>query len=92
MDEGAKLSVIVEKLGLKNYTPKIDLDKKIVRSAEVNRPALQLNGFFEHFEARRIQLVGMVEWCSTFPLLALSPGTSSRRGVSTRSKSRRPRP
>ena len=62
MDEGAKLSVIVEKLGLKNYTPKIDLDKKIVRSAEVNRPALQLNGFFEHFEARRIQLVGMVEW------------------------------
>lgn len=29
--------------------------------ADVNRPALQLNGFYEHFEEDRIQLIGMVE-------------------------------
>ena len=62
MEEGAKLSIIAEKLDLKNFTPKIDLEKKIVQTSEINRPALQLNGFFEHFQEDRIQLIGMVEW------------------------------
>ena len=62
MGETAKLSVIAEKLGLKNYTPKIKLENKIVTTSEINRPALQLNGFFDHFEPRRIQLIGMVEY------------------------------
>ena len=30
--------------------------------ADVNRPALQLNGFYEHFEENRIQMIGMVEY------------------------------
>ena len=62
MGDGAKLSVIAEKLDLKNFTPKIKLENKNVVTAEINRPALQLNGFFEHFEEDRIQLIGMVEW------------------------------
>ncbi len=62
MGDTAKLSVIAEKLGLKNYTPKIKLENKIVTTSEINRPALQLNGFFDHFEPRRIQLIGMVEY------------------------------
>ena len=62
MEEGAKLSVIAEKLDLKNFTPKIKLESKLVKTSEINRPALQLNGFFEHFEEERIQLIGMVEW------------------------------
>ncbi|MCR5099174.1 MAG: HPr(Ser) kinase/phosphatase [Lachnospiraceae bacterium] len=62
MEEGAKLSVIAEKLGLKNFTPKIKLENKMVTTSEINRPALQLHGFFDHFEPRRIQLIGMVEY------------------------------
>ena len=62
MGDGAKLSVIAEKLNLKNFTSEIDLSQHEVHLADVNRPALQLNGFFDHFEAGRIQLVGMVEW------------------------------
>ncbi len=59
--EGAKLSEIQKKMSLVNYTKSIDLEKKKVHVADVNRPALQLNGFYEHFESDRIQLLGNVE-------------------------------
>lgn len=62
MSDGADLSKIAEKLSLKNFTPQIDLSKCVVKLADVNRPALQLNNFYEHFEANRIQIIGMVEW------------------------------
>ena len=29
--------------------------------ADVNRPALQLTGFFEHFDEERVQMIGYVE-------------------------------
>lgn len=60
--EGALLSDIAEKMQLKNYTPEIDLTKCRVRVPDINRPALQLNGFYDHFDANRIQLIGMVEY------------------------------
>ena len=62
MEKGAKLSVIADKLHLKNFTPEIHLDECYVKIADINRPALQLNDFYEHFEKDRIQLIGMVEW------------------------------
>ena len=62
MEIGADLSKIAKRLGLENFTPEIDLSKCVVKTADINRPALQLNGFYEHFEAGRIQLIGMVEW------------------------------
>ena len=60
--EGAKISKLAERLELKNFTESIDLAEHFVTLADVNRPALQLNGFYDHFEAGRIQLIGMVEW------------------------------
>ncbi len=33
----------------------------LVSSADINRPGLQLAGFFEHFDANRIQVLGKVE-------------------------------
>lgn len=59
--KGAKLSKIVEKLNLTNLTPNMDLTKHEVFIADVNRPALQLNGFYDYFEHGRMQLIGMVE-------------------------------
>ena len=61
-DQGAKLSKIAEFLELKNFTDEIDLSERYVKIKDINRPALQLTGYFEHFDSDRIQLVGMVEW------------------------------
>ncbi|MBQ5431615.1 MAG: HPr(Ser) kinase/phosphatase [Lachnospiraceae bacterium] len=62
VQEGALLSDIAEKMQLKNYTPEIDLTECRVRVPDINRPALQLNGFYDHFDKNRIQLIGMVEY------------------------------
>ena len=59
--KGAKLSKIAEKLNLRNFTPEIKLEEHEVYVADVNRPALQLNGFYDYFEHGRMQLIGMVE-------------------------------
>lgn len=59
--EGVKLSKIADELHLTNFTAELDLTQHYATVADINRPALQLNGFFEHFEANRLQLIGMVE-------------------------------
>lgn len=61
MTVGADLLTLTNKLKLKNFTESIDLGNKMVYIPDVNRPALQLNGFYEHFEANRVQIIGMVE-------------------------------
>lgn len=58
---GAKLSVLAENLHLNNYTDKIDLKDHMIYTSDINRPALQLNGFYEHFENQRTQILGNVE-------------------------------
>ncbi len=62
MAHSVPLEKVVEKMKLTNLTPEIDLkDKKIVTS-EINRPALQLTGYFEHFYSERAQIIGYVEY------------------------------
>ena len=61
MEDGVKLSKIAEQMGLINFTENIDLSEHIIKSPDVNRPALQLNGFYEHFENERVQIIGNVE-------------------------------
>ena len=61
----AKLSIPLEQLAkdmqLVNLTPEIPLDDILIDNTDLNRPALQLTGFLEHFDASRIQIIGMVE-------------------------------
>ena len=52
---------IVEKMNLENLAPEISREGIKVRQTEVNRPALELTGYFDHFAAGRIQLIGLVE-------------------------------
>lgn len=58
-------SVSVDKLtkllDLKVFTQDLDLKKHKVTLSDVNRPALQLSGYFEYFEPNRVQIIGMVE-------------------------------
>lgn len=62
MERGIKVSEIAEKMELKNLTPEVDLTKREVTVPDVNRPALQLSGFFEHFAYERLQVIGFVEY------------------------------
>ncbi len=59
---GVELRKLVEKMNLKNMTPAVEVIGKTVNIPEVNRPALQLAGFFDHFDSERIQIVGNVEY------------------------------
>ncbi|MCL2702901.1 MAG: HPr(Ser) kinase/phosphatase [Defluviitaleaceae bacterium] len=52
---------VLDEFGLLNLTPEIDLSGKFLVGPEVNRPALQLTGFFDFFESARLQIMGYVE-------------------------------
>ncbi len=60
--QGVKLTNLVEKMSLKNLTPEIDLSGKMISVPDVNRPALQLTGYFDHFDSVRVQIIGYVEY------------------------------
>ncbi len=62
MSNSVALSKVVDKMKLENLTPEIDISGKKVITTEVNRPALQLTGFFDHFESERVQIIGYVEY------------------------------
>ena len=53
---------IAELLDLKNFTDEIDLKKRKITTTDINRPALQLTGYFEHFEESRVEIIGNVEY------------------------------
>lgn len=53
---------LVERFSLKNLTPELSLEERVIRDSDINRPALQLTGYYEYFDAERVQLIGMVEY------------------------------
>ncbi|QFJ54729.1 HPr(Ser) kinase/phosphatase [Pseudobutyrivibrio xylanivorans] len=55
------VATVQERFNLTNFTPELNLEDAHVTVADVNRPALQLHGFYEHFEPSRIQVIGNVE-------------------------------
>ncbi|MDO4312430.1 MAG: HPr(Ser) kinase/phosphatase [Eubacteriales bacterium] len=57
-----EMSKLVEKMNLKNMTPDVALSGKYLEDPDVNRPALQLTGYFEHFDNQRVQIIGYVEY------------------------------
>ena len=70
-----EIQKVVEKMDLKNLTPDVGLADKYVEVPDINRPALQLTGFFDHFDAERVQIIGYVEY--TF-LEQMDPETKRR--------------
>lgn len=56
------LRSIVKELSLKEvYVPE-NIDEIKIVTNEVNRPGLQLSGFFDHFEPLRVQIIGKAEY------------------------------
>lgn len=60
--DGVRLTSLVEKMKLENLTPDLDIEGIYLTVPEVNRPALQLAGFFDIFDIDRPQLIGHVEY------------------------------
>ncbi len=57
-----ELEKLVDKMALENCTPDIDISNIQITQPEVNRPALQLTGFFDYFDSDRVQIIGNVEY------------------------------
>ena len=47
---------------LKVLTCEDDLDSVQITQSDINRPALQLAGFFDYFDHHRVQIIGQVEY------------------------------
>ena len=58
---GVTITELIDKLNLRNMTPELDTDTVMLIHPDVNRPALQLTGFFDHFDKDRVQIIGYVE-------------------------------
>lgn len=56
-----ELTKLIEKMNLENCTPELDTKKIKITQPDVNRPALQLAGFFDYFDSDRVQIIGHVE-------------------------------
>ena len=56
------VSELIDKLKLVNLTPDINVEDIKINQPDINRPALQLAGFLEHFETGRVQIIGFVEY------------------------------
>lgn len=60
--ERVKLTKVVEKMSLENLTPEVDAAGIWLHVSDVNRPALQLTGFYDQFDNDRMQVIGNVEY------------------------------
>ncbi|RRD93032.1 HPr(Ser) kinase/phosphatase [Clostridiales bacterium COT073_COT-073] len=60
-DYYVELPAIVERMKLKNMTPGVPIEEIRIYQSDLNRPALQLAGFFDYFDAERVQVIGKIE-------------------------------
>ncbi|MGN0148952.1 MAG: HPr(Ser) kinase/phosphatase [Clostridia bacterium] len=56
------LSKIIEEFELEVIYETKDIDSVIIATADINRPGLQMIGFFDYFDHQRIQIMGKVEF------------------------------
>ncbi|HIW25543.1 MAG TPA: HPr(Ser) kinase/phosphatase [Firmicutes bacterium] len=61
MQTSITLGKFVKEFELENLTPHIEFESIPLTQKYVNRPALQLTGFFDHFDNTRIQIIGRIE-------------------------------
>ena len=62
MTKGVAMQKMVDELKLENLTPDIDISEMKIKLRDINRPALQLAGYLDHFAYDRVQIIGYVEY------------------------------
>ena len=60
--DSVKLTTLIEKMKLTNLSPETPVDRIRIKIPDINRPALQIAGYFEFFDPTRIQIIGYVEY------------------------------
>ncbi len=56
------LKRLIDKMKLVNLTDDLDISKIRITQPDLNRPALQLAGYFDYFDCARVQVIGFVEY------------------------------
>ncbi|MBQ4347255.1 MAG: HPr(Ser) kinase/phosphatase [Firmicutes bacterium] len=56
------MTKMVEELELESFLPEIDLSNRTVVRSEICRPSLQLAGFYEYFDSKRVLIMGRMEF------------------------------
>lgn len=59
--KSVKLGEIIKEFGLEILHKGSECEKMPLVTLDVNRPGLPLTGFFEHFDARRLMVIGLTE-------------------------------
>ena len=49
-------------MGMESAIQEMDLSQHIINQKSINRPGFQLAGFYEYFDANRVQIAGMAEY------------------------------
>ena len=57
-EDKVSVTELINRVKLVNLTPEINTDDVYITIPNVNRPALQLAGFFDQFDSERVQLDG----------------------------------
>ncbi len=55
------LQNFIDKMNVECLTPEVDIEDIVITQTDVNRPALQLTGYFDYFDHHRVQIIGHVE-------------------------------
>jgi HPr kinase/phosphorylase len=55
------LTKIIKEFSLESLYAPSNLNERVIASNEVNRPGLQMAGYFEYFDENRIQIIGKAE-------------------------------
>ena len=59
---GVSITALINKMHLRLLNNQINTDKIKLIHPDINRPALQLSGFYDHFDNERVQIIGHVEY------------------------------
>ena len=55
------LTKVIDEFSLEKIYSSSDVDSITVDTPEINRPALQITGFYDYFDPKRLQVIGKVE-------------------------------
>ena len=55
------LNEFIKKMKVVNLTPEVDIENIEITQTDTNRPALQLVGFYDYFDDKRLQILGRGE-------------------------------
>ena len=56
------LNKMIEEFELEKIYETKDIDNIVISTADVNRPGLQMTGFYDYFDPHRVQIMGKVEF------------------------------